>query len=289
MSDISDAIRCIPADDRETWVTMGMAVKSALGNDGFDVWDAWSRTSDRYQPLAAQAVWRGIKASGGITIRSLFHTARQYGWKGEAVITAPPKPSHTDEIMEARRHAQAAKKATHIVRECRTDKHPYLARKGFPDELGLIDFDGRLVIPMRNIHHYRQIQSVQFIDSSGQKKFLPGGAAKNAVFFIGSGSESWLCEGYATGLSVHAALKMLCRSSRVVVCFSAANIRSVAAELAGMRYIVADHDQNGVGEHYASQTGLPYIMPPEIGDANDYHLKSGVLLLAKLLMEATKK
>jgi hypothetical protein len=36
------ALFFIPADDRETWVRMAMAVKSELGDAGFDIWDAWN-------------------------------------------------------------------------------------------------------------------------------------------------------------------------------------------------------------------------------------------------------
>src|SRR5690606_30218204 len=217
----------------------------------------------------------------------------EYGWKGEPDFTPTPRPIQRDttaERAEAMRRAKAAQEAVHIVKECRQDRHPYLDSKGFKDETGLIDFDGRLVIPMRNVNDYQRIQSVQFIDKHGEKKFLPGGAAKNAVFFIGSGKENWLCEGFATGLSIQAALKMLSRNARVVVCFSAANTRSVAAELPEPKYIVADHDKNRVGEQYASQAGCPFVMPPEVGqDANDYHTKAGTLPLAMLLMEAVKQ
>ncbi|MGB3290957.1 MAG: PriCT-2 domain-containing protein [Burkholderiaceae bacterium] len=290
---IHNAIRAIPADDRETWVQVGMAVKAELGNDGFDLWNSWSQSSDRYNKQAAAAVWRSIKAHGGITGRTLYKLAREYGWKGEEGFTPTPRPAQRDttaDRAEAMRRAQAAKEAAYIVSQCHQDRHPYLERKGFKDELGLIDFDGRLVIPMRNVTDYRRIQSVQFIDGQGEKKFLPGGAAKNAVFFIGSGKENWLCEGFATGLSIHAALKMISRNARVVVCFSAANTRSVAAELPSPKYIVADHDKNRVGERYAIEAGCPFVMAPEVGmDANDYHMKSGTLALSMLLMEALRQ
>jgi phage/plasmid primase-like uncharacterized protein len=49
------------------------------------------------------------------------------------------------------------------------------------------------------------------------------------VFFIGPirCSERWLVEGYATGLSVRAALRELHREAQVVVCFSAFNLAHV--------------------------------------------------------------
>ena len=50
------------------------------------------------------------------------------------------------------------------------------------------------------------------------------GMRKGASYRIGSAraAELWFVEGYATGLSVDAALK-LCGSAAVVVCFSASN------------------------------------------------------------------
>jgi putative DNA primase/helicase len=89
--------------------------------------------------------------------------------------------------------------------------------------------DGELLIPMREFRHYAQINSVQRIAADGTKLFLPGGKAKGSVFFIGPllAQERWLVEGYATGLSVRAALRELHREAQVVVCFSAGNLAHV--------------------------------------------------------------
>jgi putative DNA primase/helicase len=39
---IRETLSFIPADcDRDLWVRMGMAIKSELGEAGFDPWDAW--------------------------------------------------------------------------------------------------------------------------------------------------------------------------------------------------------------------------------------------------------
>jgi putative DNA primase/helicase len=42
------ALAFIPPDDRDKWVSMGMAIKDGFGDEGFALWDAWSRQSDRY-------------------------------------------------------------------------------------------------------------------------------------------------------------------------------------------------------------------------------------------------
>lgn len=185
---------------------------------------------------------------------------------------------------EQRRRQVAAQKAAEIIRKCDTGSHPYLDGKGFPNEVGLIDFDGRLVVPMRSVSAYACVQSLQWIDADGNKKFLTGGAAKGGVMVLGQGKEAWLCEGYATGLSVRAALKTLYRSARVVVCFSAGNLAHVAGCLSGPRFIVADNDASLTGQRTAEQTGLRWCMPPAVGqDANDMHRQNGLLALGSLL------
>lgn len=185
---------------------------------------------------------------------------------------------------EQERRDRAARLAAAIVGRCTFDVHPYLASKGFPNEQGLIDTDGRLVIPMRDCSRYGRVVSVQFINAAGEKKFLTGGSAKGAVFFIGSGPEYWLCEGYATALSVRAALAELYRPARVVVCFSAGNLATVAGRLEGRRFVIADNDASGTGQRYAEATGLPWVMAPEVGhDANDMMVKHGTRAVADLL------
>lgn len=186
--------------------------------------------------------------------------------------------------QEQERRRKAAQAAQDVVTRCRYDHHPYLDRKGFKDEQALVDFDGRMVVPMRDVASYGRVNSVQWIASDGEKKFLPGGAAKGSVFVIGSGPEAWLCEGYATGLSVRAALKTMYRQARVVVCFSAANLAAVAARMGGRVFVVADNDASGTGQRYAAQTGLPWVMPPVVGmDLNDLHQSEGLRSVSMLL------
>ncbi|MBC7139673.1 MAG: bifunctional DNA primase/polymerase [Defluviimonas sp.] len=48
---IRSALKAIPADDRDTWLKVGMALHhaSAGSDDGFEIWDEWSRTwPDKY-------------------------------------------------------------------------------------------------------------------------------------------------------------------------------------------------------------------------------------------------
>ena len=55
-----NALTCIPTDDRGLWVRVGMALKYRFGDEGFDLWDAWSRKSDRYDERAARDSWKSF-------------------------------------------------------------------------------------------------------------------------------------------------------------------------------------------------------------------------------------
>ena len=148
---------------------------------------------------------------------------------------------------------------------------PYLVRKGFPQHVALVHKPRKLLlVPMRDAASYKNVLSVQMIDKEGNKKFLPGGQARNACYIMGAGEDVILCEGYATGLSIQAALKALYKQARVAVCFSAGNIANVATKLEGRKFIMADSDASGTGARAAEGTGLPWTMPPVVGqDFND--------------------
>lgn len=190
---------------------------------------------------------------------------------------------------EQQRRENASKLAQQIVARCSFDEHPYLIRKGFPFAKTLVDTDGRMVVPMRDATNYKRVNSVQFIAEDGTKKFLPGGQARGSVLIRGAGAEHWLCEGFATGLSIEQALASMYRQARVVICFSAGNLAHVSSLLAGRRYVIADNDESSTGARYAAQTGLPWAMPDEIGqDANDVFQARGVRAVVDLMRKAMR-
>lgn len=276
---IREALSYVPADERETWVLMGMAIRDELGEEGFAIWDAWSAQSDRYKPADARSVWRSFRGRG-VTIATLYKLAKEHGWEGqgEAPWRERPRVVQPDQD-EAKRHARAREKAQAMISAAGMSRHPYLISKGFPDAEGLV-LDHLLLVPMRDMKT-GQLNSVQTITFDGHKKFLAGGKAKGSLFVLGAGPETYLCEGYATGLSIRAALQSLYRQARVVVCFSAANVAHVARSKGN--YVVADHDLHGVGEKYAVKSQLPFWMPPEPGDANDFDQLQGRRALAEAL------
>jgi len=188
---------------------------------------------------------------------------------------------------ERDRHAKARIEAGKLIEACRRGKHPYLAAKGFPEAEGLIHEGGDLILPMRDRLDYGTVNTAQRISVDGSKLFLTGGKAKGSIFILGKGSrgERFLVEGYATALSVQAALMDLRKRCEIWVCFSDSNLLYVAQFLSKGSLIVADNDVSGAGEKAARACGLPWIMPPEVGmDANDWHQKYGLRELVKLLL-----
>lgn len=196
--------------------------------------------------------------------------------------------------IERERQQDARAKAEDMVKAAKLEPHPYLAAKGFPTEKGLV-LEGELLIPMREFTLYRQINSVQRIKADGSKLFLPGGKAKGSVFFIGPmvPRERWLCEGYATGLSTRAALRLLYRDAQIIVCFSAGNLAHIGQLVKNLNcpaYVMADNDASGAGAKAAAETGLPWVMSPLGGeDANDLHQRAGLRALANLIRDVGRR
>lgn len=186
-------------------------------------------------------------------------------------------------------HRRAAIRADEMMRSAKTAEHNYLHSKGFPTTLGFVAADGALLIPMRGLDGAMQgLQTIRWITEERryEKKMIPGMKAKGAVFRLGdrAAPETFLVEGYATGLSVITALRSVGLRASVLVCFSAGNLVHVAPMVKGKRFVFADHDESQAGEKAALQTNLPYCMSPELGDANDLHVKAGLMAVCAQLM-----
>jgi len=212
-------------------------------------------------------------------------------WTGQA-----PKGMDMEKInrqiqaAEAKKRAlqqEAANKAAYLLKNSTFAFHEYLKKKGFPEETGNVytrEGVHHLVIPMRR---NGRLVGAQVIDEAGEKKFLFGQASGGASFVFDNKGPHIVAEGYATALSVKAAMKALKRRYTLHVCFSAGNMVRIARELPS-GFCVADNDESGVGERMAKQIGWPYWMPPEFGDANDYHQKVGLFKFSQSLQKVFK-
>jgi putative DNA primase/helicase len=277
---IEQALSVVPADDYYIWTEFGMALKSEFGDAGFCVWDRWSSKSDNYSARDAAASWRSYKESGGVGIGTLFHTARQYGYRHNTTIKPTP-PTPEDIVQrEAKRKAEtdllalrrkgAADKAASIwnaplcaleATQPSVSEHPYIKRKGimphgvkvFRGSLSIRDMDcnGALMLPTKL---NGKITSLQFINRDGEKRFLPGG--EKGGYLIGkfvAGEPVCVCEGFATGASIREAT-----GYAVVVAFDAGNLRKIAEALRAKNpdaviVLCADDDETGTGKRKATE------------------------------------
>ena len=178
---------------------------------------------------------------------------------------------------------KAAAKAGWIMHQTKSDIHPYLKKKGFPeDEASVWVKDGKklMVIPMRISG---KLVGCQLIDDEGQKKFLYGQVTKGASFTIDARGIPIFCEGFATALSIQAVMRANKIPYRIEVCFSASNLKDIVGRYPN-GFIVADNDPNGIGESVAKDTGKPYWISDTIGeDFNDYHQRVGAFKASQSL------
>ena len=234
-------------------------------------------------------------------------------WVGGSSEAPPPvqrDPEADRRRAQEQREVEAA--CLRIVKACDQTQHPYLARKGFAEEMGLVIADPRPLMPRGSLGEAmaaalpngdgpllvvpgrigQRLTTVQFITAEGAKKNILRGQMGGAFHRIATGRETWVCEGIATALSVRAALRLLGRSVTVLSAFSASNVGKVAAGIPNAR-IAADHDRpleqlhgKGTGEFYAVQSGRSWVMPPEQGDFNDMYQAKGLREVAMLLRDA---
>jgi putative DNA primase/helicase len=271
-------------DFREVAESIGLQIRTIFDDDRIH------RCATELHPRKQNGTYRTDGSRGWVKNwetgeTAIWHAARE----ARRTTSLEPLPSLAlRREQEAARAEWAAGVARYKIAKAKAETHPYLARKGFPKALGLV-FEGLLLVPARIGN---AVVSLQEIDVEGSKKNLPGGRMSGASFSIGSGRDEVLCEGYATGLSIKAALAALHLPARVTCCFSASNIATVA-ERRRNAVVVADHDKPvaqfdgmGTGEFYARRSGLPWAMPPVPGtDANDYHLAAGLAEMQRLLRD----
>lgn len=205
-------------------------------------------------------------------------------WRAEGdskAIAQQVQRTANQAAQEARVHAQkAAQRAEQMLAQCELAPHPYLASKGFPEELANVwnaESDNVMVVPMRCAG---RIVGAQCIKPDGDKKFLYGQRSGGAEFVMGQHGTHVLCEGYATALSVQAALRNLKAGYVLHVAFSAGNMKRIAESLP-QGLVIADNDESGTGERVAREIGWPYWISDTVGeDANDYAQRCGGFALA---------
>jgi putative DNA primase/helicase len=242
---IRDALSFVPPNDRDIWLKMGMAIKSELGDTGYDVWEAWSQQDESFNEKDARDVWKSIRANGKVTPGTLFHEARANGWRDDGARQKPTpeelaerrriaaERASKEEAEIARERVDTAKKAKAILKAATPAKadHPYLSRKqvlpvatlreidasaaaailGYPLKSGGDLLTGRLVVVP--IKRDNDISTLELIAEPGRKAALAGRGSKAGGFWAserlpdgdGTGLTLLIGEGVATVLSAREA------------------------------------------------------------------------------------
>lgn len=188
----------------------------------------------------------------------------------------------------AKLNQAAIRKANDMLARCRQDISEYFARKGYPEMCFNILFeDGKeplVCVPMRIDG---KLSGLQTIAPDGTKKFLYGTNASMSTFDIGQGKKIFLCEGLLTGLSLQDVLKRIKIDYKIRVCFSAGNMKKIAAAMNDC-FLIVDNDESGIGQHVGEESGKPFYCPERTGDDfNDESRRIGsfksMQILQKLL------
>ena len=80
---VEDALRHVPnTHDWHGWFRIGAAIWDALGDDGAELFYAWSAQSPKHDPAETRRKWESFRTSPPeVTVGTLFWEARQNGWK----------------------------------------------------------------------------------------------------------------------------------------------------------------------------------------------------------------
>ncbi|MGA7324703.1 MAG: DUF3987 domain-containing protein [Rhodomicrobium sp.] len=58
-----------------------MALRKDLGEEGFNIWDQWSKSASNYDVLDQQSKWRSFQRDDGVGLGTIFMLAKQHGWQ----------------------------------------------------------------------------------------------------------------------------------------------------------------------------------------------------------------
>jgi putative DNA primase/helicase len=181
--------------------------------------------------------------------------AETWSSKTFRVMTPAEKTAYTAKMEAMKR--QREEERERIQAECRvwctdawakaknaTNNNPYLKRKSV-NAYGLKTFGENLLIPLQDMAG--TIHGLQFIAAVGSKKYKTGTNKAGHFFKIGKSKNNTIiiCEGYATGASIHEAT-----GHAVVIAFDSGNLLAVCqvirSKFPDMQIIIAADDDHAI-------------------------------------------
>lgn len=276
------AANIVPVLDRGDITDDGRLIRFHVEGDGKGTRNGWAVLHGDGIPAGEFGSWKTGESHSWCSKRDSELTPEERVGQKQRVESARIERERAQKL----RHAEAADdaRAAWEVAAPATE-HPYLLDKGVRSHgLRIARTDGYgvhrgdLLIPIYNVRG--ELVSLQRIAHGGAKFYLAGGEKRGCFYRFGGDGAAWLVEGYATGASVHEAT-----GQPVVIAFDARSLKPVADLLRGQLLgVAADNDESGTGQKSAEGTGLPWIMPPTMGqDWNDYAAEHGIQAIRELL------
>lgn len=280
-----DRFRLDDKGGRGTWIC------SQCGNgDGLDL---VCRVTNKSPKEAAELLAPLVGLSAG----GLDHAAR------ERIHQQQQARAEQERKQDEQHRQKAARRAAAIAGDVAQGVSTYLTTKGLEWPQATINRTlireggenypaGSLVIPLTN--EAGELVNVQLIRADGTKRYLHGGQKAGAFHRIEGGELVAICEGYATGLSIHQA------TGATVYCgMDCGNLLAVA-QIARRQHpearilLCGDNDATTQGnpgktkaEQAATAVGGLVALPPVAGDWNDYHQAHGLTQTREAIMSAS--
>ena len=247
--------------------------------------DGWYVLYNTAHPVGVFGCW-----SSGIVEKFVADTGKE--------ISSAERMKHVEMIKRAKEKANIERKKKHenaatAVAEIwegmslANAEHPYLKKKGVGPHGAKVTGDGRLAVPAYTPEG--AIATMQYIDAEGGKIFHSNGKAQGSFWAIGNPVSAplvYIAEGFATAATVYEETGCPC-----IIAFNCGNMKAVSDAVHSFlkpnkAVLVADNDASEVGITKATEAGVEYgyqvVMPPELGDVNDYRAAGGdVKLLLK--------
>ncbi|MCB1746303.1 MAG: bifunctional DNA primase/polymerase [Gammaproteobacteria bacterium] len=92
VAELRGVLTYIPADDRDIWIRVGMALHSTgAGAQAYGLWCEWSQLSPKYDPDDQRRVWDSMRRDGGgVTLSTLYGMAKGNGWVDPGQVAGVP-------------------------------------------------------------------------------------------------------------------------------------------------------------------------------------------------------
>jgi putative DNA primase/helicase len=264
-------------EDRETWIYVGLVLKGEFGDNAREAWVQWSSSAHNFLEKTCITTWRGLKPKAAERgLGGLVNMAKAGGYKFDNTERKPidqaevsrrrmeraqqAEQQRLEKLHSAENAEQVAVQAWRAAQ--RTGASAYATRKGIdaPESCRFLpeSAGGGLLVPMLryDLPREQSLKGVQTIKDDGSKKFTYGMAKQGTACRLGLpvvGEPVFVCEGYATGMTIRMALERRCP---VFVAFDAYNLPTVVAAvhqaLPGSPIVICADD-----DHATTLKGLP--------------------------------